>query len=90
MIPHRFARYFWLSFGAMAVSVCLCPSVHAQALLASASLPNAPVPAVEPVMPVVLTQPVASSEHRFFDRQNTVLFIAAAASERCLLRRYPS
>ena len=56
-----------------------CPSVHAQALLASASLPNAPVPAVEPVMPVVLTQPVASSEHRFFDRQNSVLFIAAAA-----------
>jgi hypothetical protein len=30
-------------------------------------------------MPVVLAQPVASSEHRFFDKQNGVLFIAAAA-----------
>ena len=30
-------------------------------------------------MPVVLTQPAASSEHRFFDRKNSVLFIAAAA-----------
>ena len=79
MILRRFARHFWLSFGAVAVGACLCPSVHAQALLASASLPDAPIPAVEPVTPVVLTQPVASSEHKFFDRQNNVLFIAAAA-----------
>jgi hypothetical protein len=78
MILRRFARYFWLSFGAVAVGACLCPSVHAQALLASALLPDAPIPAVEPVTPVVLTQPVASS-HKFFDRQNNVLFIAAAA-----------
>jgi hypothetical protein len=28
---------------------------------------------------VVVTQPLASSEHKFFDRQNRVLFIAAAA-----------
>ena len=76
---HRLARHFWLSLGAMAVGACLCPSVHAQAVLASASLPDAPIPAVEPVTPVVLTQPVPSSEHKFFDRQNSVLFIAAAA-----------
>jgi hypothetical protein len=63
----------------MAVGVCLCPSVHAQALLASASLPDAPSTAVEAVTPVVRTPPVATSEHRFFDKQNRLLFIAAAA-----------
>ena len=63
----------------MAVGACLCPSVHAQALLASASPPDAPVAAAEPVLPVVLTRPVASAEHKFFDKQNSLLFIAAAA-----------
>jgi hypothetical protein len=79
MILRKFARYLWLSFVAMAVGVCLCPSLQAQALLASASLPDAPVPAFEPVTPVVLTPRVASSEHRFLDKQNRMLFIAAAA-----------
>ena len=63
----------------MVVGACLCPSVHAQALFAAASLPSAPLPAAEPMAAVVVTQPVASSEHKFFDRQNRVLFIAAAA-----------
>jgi hypothetical protein len=79
MITRTFARYFWLSFLVMAVGTCLCPSVHAQALLASASLTEAPTPAVEPVTPVVLAPSIASSEHKFFDNQNRVLFIAAAA-----------
>ena len=63
----------------MAVGVGLCPSVHAQALLASASLPDAPVPALEPVSTVVPAPRVENSEHKFLDRQNRVLFIAAAA-----------
>ena len=79
MILRKCAKYLWLSFVAMAVGVCVCPSVHAQALLASASLPEAPTPAVEPVTPVVLTPTIASSGHRFLDKQNRVLFIAAAA-----------
>ena len=79
MILRKFTRHFWLSFLLMAVGSCLCPSVHAQALLASASLPEAPIPAIEPVTAVVLAPSIASSEHRFFDKQNRVLFIAAAA-----------
>ena len=79
MILSRFARHIGYSISVLAVGSCLCSMVHAQALLASASLPEAPTPALEPVTPVVLTPPVASSEHIFLDRQNRVLFIAAAA-----------
>ena len=79
MVTLTFARYLWLSFLVIAVGTCFCPSVHAQALLASASLPDAPLPALEPMTPVVLVPRVANSEHKFFDRQNRVLFIAAAA-----------
>jgi hypothetical protein len=57
-----------------------CPTLHAQALLASATVPEAPTPAIEPVSPVVITPPVVSVEHKFWDKQNRVLFIAAAAS----------
>jgi hypothetical protein len=79
MILRRFARYIGYSVSVLAVGSCLCSTVHAQALLASALLPEAPSPALEPVTPVVLIPPVASSEHRFLDRENRVLFIAAAA-----------
>jgi hypothetical protein len=73
------ARYFWLSAFVLVVSAILCPTLHAQALLATASLSDAPTPAVEAAPPVVLTPPVATSEHKFFDKQNRMLFIAAAA-----------
>jgi hypothetical protein len=79
MILRRFARYIGYSISVLAVGSFLCSTVHAQALLASASLPEAPSPALEPVTAVVLLPPVASSEHRFLDRENRVLFIAAAA-----------
>lgn len=79
MIPRKFTRYFWCSASVLAVGSFLCPSVHAQALLASASLPEAPAPAVEPVTPIVRAPSIANSEHKFFDNQNRVLFIAAAA-----------
>src|ERR1035438_6427908 len=73
MIFRRFATYFWFCVSVLAVGSCLCSTVHAQALIASASLPEAPTPAVEPVAPVVLAPSIASSEHRFFDKQNRVL-----------------
>ncbi len=73
------AKHFCLSAIVLVVSAILCPALHGQALLASASLPNAPSPAVEAVTPVVLTPPAATFEHRFLDKQNRVLFIAAAA-----------
>lgn len=73
------AKHFCLSAIVLVASATLCPALHGQALLASASVPDAPTPALEPVSTVVLTPPVAASEHKFFDRQNRVLFIAAAA-----------
>jgi hypothetical protein len=75
----RKAKHFCLIAIVLVVSPILCPALHGQALLASASLPDAPSPAVEAVTPVVVTPPVATSEHKFFDKQNRVLFIAAAA-----------
>lgn len=79
MILRKFTRLFWCSVGVLAVGSGLCMPMHAQGLLASASVPDAPTPALEPVSRVVLTPPIATSEHKFFDRQNRVLFIAAAA-----------
>jgi hypothetical protein len=64
-------------------------AVHAQTLLASAPLPDAPIPSVDPaspvgitpvvVTPVAIAQSSAHSEHKFFNTQNRILIIAAAA-----------
>jgi hypothetical protein len=79
MTFRRFSSYFWFRSLALVVTCTFCPTLHAQALLASASVPDAPVPSVEPVSPVVLSPSIASTEHKFWDKQNSVLFIAAAA-----------
>ncbi len=82
MTLNRFSRYF--CFTAIALVVCgiFCPSLHAQTLVAS-SVVDAPAPAVEPVSPVVVTpiafRPIESNEHKFWDKQNGALFLAAAA-----------
>jgi hypothetical protein len=58
--------------------------VQAQALLASAPLPDAPSAFVAPAPPVAIT-PVtvmvtaSTEQHKFWDRQNRVLLLAAAA-----------
>jgi hypothetical protein len=73
------------------VSSALCPALHAQTLLASAPLPEAPQPlskgagappaAIRPVFvtTVVAARSSAPTEHRFWDAQNRVLLIASAA-----------
>jgi hypothetical protein len=79
MTFRRLSDFLRLSTIVLVVSA-FCPTLHAQALLASATVPEAPTPAIEPVSPVVITPPVVSVEHKFWDKQNRVLFIAAAAS----------
>jgi len=65
------------------------PAVHAQTLLASAPLPDAPTPSLDPASPVAFVPPVVTPaviaqssvhpEHKFFNTQNRILIIAAAA-----------
>jgi hypothetical protein len=62
------------------VSGALCPALHAQALFASAPLPDAPTPIVEPVPPITTAPSHLSAEqHRFWDKQNCILLATAAA-----------
>jgi hypothetical protein len=80
MTFRRLSGFFRLSAFVLVVSGAFCPTLHAQALLASATVPEAPAPAIEPMSPVVITRPAVSAEHKFWDKQNRVLFIAAAVS----------
>jgi hypothetical protein len=80
MTFRRLSFFLHLSAIALVVSGTLCPAVHAQALLASATVPETPTASIEPASPVAITPPVVSVEHKFWDKQNRVLFIAAAAS----------
>jgi hypothetical protein len=79
MTFRRLFEFFRLSPVVLVLSVASCPALHAQALLASAPLPDAPTPFVEAAPPVFITPSHVSVEHRFWDRQNGVLFVAAAA-----------
>lgn len=85
----QFLRTLFHSVAILAVSSACCPTLHAQTLLASASLPDAPWPssegappaAIKPVFvtPVAVTPSSAPIEHKFWDTQNRVLLFAAAA-----------
>jgi len=79
MTFRRFLKFFRLSPVVLVLTAAFCPAVHAQALLASAPLPDAPNPFVEAVSPLAISPSNLSTEHRFWDGQNRVLFIAAAA-----------
>ncbi len=73
MTLRRLFEFFKMSAVALSVSGIFCPALHAQALLASAPLPDAPL--VEAVAPRAITPSYASGEHRFWDKENRVLFI---------------
>ncbi|MGC1448816.1 MAG: hypothetical protein WA830_02150 [Candidatus Sulfotelmatobacter sp.] len=84
MTFRRFLEIFRMSALALVVAVALGQVVHGQApldhaLLASGPLPEAPTPSVEAAPPVVVTPSLVGSEHQFWDKQNRVLFMAAAA-----------
>jgi hypothetical protein len=69
----------FLRFSALVViSATLCPAVHAQASLASAD-PDGPTPFVQRSNPPVNMPASRSDQHRFWDKQNCALFVAAAA-----------
>lgn len=84
---HSFSRWAAL----LVVNSALCPALHAQTLVASAPLPDAPQPkmegagappaAIRPVFAtaVVVAPSSAPTEHKFWDTQNRVLLFAAAA-----------
>jgi hypothetical protein len=79
MTSARLSSYFLNSVLSLLFSVSLCPKLHAQALLASSPLPDAPTPFVEATSPVTTTPSRLNPEHKFWDKQNRALLIAAAA-----------
>jgi hypothetical protein len=79
MTLHKFFEFFRLSAVVLVAIGVLCPTAHAQSLLAEGPLPDAPAPLVEAASPVVLMPPNISPEHKFWDTQNRLLFVAAAA-----------
>lgn len=59
----------------MIIGSTFCP-----VLFAKEPLPDAPVPAaVQPLTAVINTAPKSSDQHKFWDRENIVLFSASAA-----------
>ncbi len=67
------------------VGLALSPALRAQTLTPKGPLPDAPLPdaptaLVEAVPPIVKPRPNVGAEHGFWDTQNRVLLIAAAAS----------
>ena len=60
-----------VSFAILALTSVLC---------AQGPLPEAPNAAPEAVVPVTFTQSRVETSHKFLDRQNQLLFVAAAAS----------
>jgi hypothetical protein len=58
----------------------LAGGILSQSLFAQGPLPDSPTPSsVEPVTPVVMTPSFTEAPHRFWDRQNQVLFAATVA-----------
>jgi hypothetical protein len=83
MTFRRFILVLRLSAVVLLVTGAFCPALHAQALdqtlLAQGPLPDAPTPFVEAASPAFVTPSIGSSEHKFWDKQNRVLLITAAA-----------
>src|SRR5437763_5562240 len=80
MAFHKLLRCLPLIFIALLSSNALSPAVHAQVLVASAPLPDAPTSLIESVSPIIIPQPNVDSRHKFWDTQNCILFAAAAVS----------
>jgi hypothetical protein len=78
MTFRRFSEFSQLNLVALLWSAAFCPALHAQALFASAPLPDAPTPLVEASASAVITASNEGVEHKFWDRQNRALLVAAA------------
>jgi hypothetical protein len=75
MTFRKFSALFRLS--ATMLLVCACPALHGQAPFASADI-DAPTPFVEAPMLAPIAPSIASSEHKFWDKQNCALLATAA------------
>src|ERR1700728_1370297 len=80
MTSRKFFRLLRLSAALLAVCGAFCPCLPAQTLLASAPVPDAPIPLVEAATSMASTAPNIAGEHRFWDKQNCALFAATAVS----------
>jgi len=80
MTTRRTSGYFsYFSAMLLMASAAFCPNLSAQTLVAEGPLPDAPAPFVESASPVISVPSMASPEHKFWDRENRVLFVAGAA-----------
>ncbi|HYM76755.1 MAG TPA: hypothetical protein VE377_12315 [Candidatus Dormibacteraeota bacterium] len=76
MAIRKFSNVFFVTAVAL-VALAICPVSVAQG-----PAPDAPMPtsaAIEPTTNFVTLHPVSEGSHKFWDRQNTSLFLAAAA-----------
>jgi len=79
MTIRRTSGYFYFSAMLLMASAAFGPNLSAQTLMAQVPLPDAPAPFVEAASPVVSVPSMTSPEHKFWDRENRVLFVAGAA-----------
>ena len=70
----------FLAAAALIVVSLAGTALQAQTLTAQGPLPDAPNPFIEVAPPIARPLPNVESEHKFWDTQNRVLLIAAAAS----------
>jgi hypothetical protein len=70
----RLFSLFRLSAAVLVTSSIFCP-----ALLGQGPAPDAPQPSVEPASTMFSTRTRAGVEHKFWDKENRVLFAASAA-----------
>jgi hypothetical protein len=77
MMVRKYPRFLRL-YATVLIACAACPALHAQAPFASAE-PEAPTLFIEPSTPVVSKPSDLTLEHRFWDKQNCALFVAAAA-----------
>lgn len=64
----------------VSASVSIAVLAFSSLLCAQGPLADAPIPSPEAAVPVVAAQPRFETTHKFWDRQNRFLFVAAAAS----------
>jgi hypothetical protein len=81
MTFHKFTGFFRVSAGLLLVCGAW-PALQGQALLTSSlPVPDAPTAFVEATAPVpaLITTSIVGTEHKFWDKENCALFVAAAA-----------
>lgn len=82
MTSRRLSHVLVLSAVTLFVTLLLCGASLAQSLVAEATLPDAPTTAaaaaVSPAPVVIVQSPRSEARHKFWDKQNTLLFTAVA------------